>query len=203
MNVAEEQPFSLGLNLSDHDITKFWTTARNQWKKMFEDAESVRTEEFIKKTASTFKLQNQMESNAREALRFFFDTESSSNETNFFQFCALLALFGPTQTMFRKIGHFLQCPPSLKDSFAYNDVNDIREPDQNIYLNEFVFFAGTSREKIFYNMPFTSTDKQYIVDEEGNKYDSWLKIYDEVANEKVEEETATIESPPEIPIEAS
>lgn len=33
MNVADEPPFSLGINLQDSDITKFWTNARNQWKK--------------------------------------------------------------------------------------------------------------------------------------------------------------------------
>lgn len=173
-------------------------------KKLFDDAESVNTEEFIRKTASTYKLQNQMESNARDALRFFFDTENgSSNKTNFFQFCALLALFGPTQTMFRKIGHFLQCPTELKDSFSYNDVNDITEPDQNIYLNEFVFFAGSSNEKYVYNMPFSTTEEPYIVDEEGNRYDSWLKVYEEVISEKVEDETAAMNSPPAIAIEAS
>lgn len=204
MNAAEEPPFSLGLNLSESDITKFWTTARSQWKKMFDDADSVDTDDFIRRTAATFRLQNQMESNARAALQFFFDTESSSanNETNFFQFSALLALFGPTQTMFRKIGHFLQCPSCLKDSFSYTDVADIKEPDKNTCLNEFVFFAGTNNETYVYNMPFTTTDEQYIIDEEGNKYDSWLKVFEHIVSEKAEEEAATVNSPTPIPIEA-
>lgn len=205
MNAAEEPPFSLGGGMGDSDITKFWTNARNQWKKLFDDCEAVSTDEFIKKTASAFKLQNQTESNAKETLQFFFDLEASSstNQTNFFQFCALLALFGPTQTMFRKIGHFFHCPACLKDSLTYTDVIDVKDADENTYLNEFILFTGTNQEKIVYNIPFATTDEQYIVDDEGNKYDSWLKVFDFAIDQKVEEEAAAVNSPTPIPIEAS
>ena len=172
-NVCDKPPFALGGNV---DVKKFWSSTKAQWTKLFGDNDKVSTQEFIKKVSSTFKLQNQTESNARQALLFFFDPEAMS-ETKFVQFCAFLALFGPAQTIFRKIGHFLRCPEAIINEVSYFDVADVLSSDEDTYINEFVLYSGEDDEKSVYNIPTLTTNESYLIDSDGNKYNSWLEFF--------------------------
>lgn len=183
MKCSENPPFLLGGNLQETDIKKFWTQALSLWQKQFGDDFSVLTKDFIKKISSAYKLEHQMESNAREALKFFFDSENDESETTFFQFCALLSLFGPVKTMFRKIGHFLQCPKELGDSVSYVDFDDIEAPDNTISVNEFVI-TDNGKDVSIFNLPNKDTNESYLVDGEGNLFASWKEVFDKFQNKE-------------------
>ncbi|OHT04057.1 hypothetical protein TRFO_28491 [Tritrichomonas foetus] len=201
MNVNETPLFGFGGELDESEAKKFWTGARNTWKKLFDDSLSVDTDDFIWKAAASFKLQNQTESNAREALRFFFDPETI-DEVSFVQFSAFLALFGPTSTMFRKIQHFLRCPPKLKDGLVYADAIDVQEPDKETWMNEFSLTCN-EEEVFIYNNPNATTSEMYLTDEEGNKYGSWMEFFSKYEDNGEEQVANPIdEATTAIPIEA-
>ncbi|OHT04322.1 hypothetical protein TRFO_28213 [Tritrichomonas foetus] len=178
-NVSEFPPFKLGGELDPKEIEKFWIQSQYLWKKFFGDLESVPTKEFIKKTVSYFKLPNQLESNARGTLTFIFDP-ANQEETTFLQFCAFLAMFGPANTAIRKIGHWLKCPPELKDSLLYNDIPDTSYDNvEDIEMNCFSLNLEEGQtEKAVYNIPYVDTDGNYLVDQDGTFYKNWAEYFE-------------------------
>lgn len=188
-NVSEFPPFKIGGDVDSQEIGKFWTQCQTIWKKIFGELESVSTKDFLKKAAPFFKLPNQREANARDTLKFIFDPEAIEN-TNFVQFCAFLAMFGPHHTAIRKIGHWLKCPAEMKDLLLFPDIPDGSvELTDDTEMNCFTLKTGEeeesnekeegdANEKYVYNIPNIDTDGSYLVDTEGNTYKDWLEYFE-------------------------
>ena len=197
MNVADYPLFQLGGGVSKDGKDTFWRQAQAQWRALFGDAEAVDSKLFVKKAGEAMRLPKQAESNARETLAWFFDI-GTLDSVDFAQFCAFLAMFGPSETAIRKIGHFLKCPTELKDAVMYIDLEEVRDPEvdiEEIQANEFTIMIGET-EKVVYNRPDVNTDGKYLIDGDGKEYSSWLEYFEanpvepkgEVEIEAMEEE---------------
>ena len=179
MNIADYPLFQLAGGVSEDAKQTFWKQAQAQWRGLFGDAEAVDPKVFVRKAAEAMRLPKQAESNARETLAWFFDI-GTLDTVDFAQFCAFLAMFGPSETAIRKIGHFLKCPTELKDAVMYVDLEEVRDPDidiEEIQANEFTIMIGDT-EKAVYNRPDVNTDGKYLIDSDGKEYSSWMEYFE-------------------------
>ena len=171
MNIAEHPLFSIGGDIEQKSLPKFWTTAQSQWRKLFDDSETVPTGVFLKKAIKIFKLPHQTESNARETIGFFFDP-AENEEISFFQFCAFLALFGPSSTVCRKISDLIKINPDVRNMFSFVDPTDFNNEDSDNEINCFNI-PGPNEEFSVYNNPFVPFGEKYLIDQNGEQYSTW------------------------------
>ncbi|KAH0794367.1 39 kDa initiator binding protein [Histomonas meleagridis] len=174
MNITENPPFKLGGGLSSDEVSEFWKDCLSFWRHIYPNKCVVNTTHFIRKLAEKLRLPNQIESNAREALAFIFDPETQP-ETEFTQFCAFMAMFGPSSTAIRKLGQFLKCPEKLKDSLVFPDIDELMTSKFNIDLMEMNCF--TLNGKNVYNRIAVDTNGNYLVDSDGVEYGSWDEFF--------------------------
>jgi hypothetical protein len=178
MHAAKSPLFVIGGIASDK---RFWKSAKGQWLSMFDGDETVETNDFILKAAFPFRLPNQTTSNAREALKWYFDP-TLIDTVNFRQFCAFLAMFGPMGTALRKLSHFLKCPDDLGERVMFLDAQSVGSPDFDLDDAEVNGFTVTTGEKemTVYNNPLAETSEPYLVDTEGTCYGSWGEYFEEI-----------------------
>ena len=177
-NVEKHPPFALGGKLEEEKIPKFWVEAHLLWKSLFYDQEEVSNHEFLRIATPYFKLPYQTESNAREALKFIFDPQSNPS-IDFIQFCSFLAMFGPPRTAIRKIGHWLKCPPELRDELLFPDIPDDDDLSEDAEMNCFTLKSKNSdNEKTVYNIPYADTDDFYLIDMDDHLYKDWPEYFE-------------------------
>ena len=207
MNVNDgEPPFVIGGTQNPQEVAKFWKGCQVLWKETFGETESIPLKDFLKKAASLFKLPNQKESNAREALQFFFDPETYKY-IDFVQFSAFLAMFGPQKDTMRKISQWFKCPVEMKNSLIFPDIPDNSlSLDSSAEMNRFVLALGenkneegeneaeasneneseapkeneseASKEQYVYNIPFVDAEENYLIDGEGKSYKDWTDYFE-------------------------
>lgn len=178
MNINEFHMFLLTkVNKDDED--KFWKDSLVLWQKMFPNDVTVSTELLVRKLAEIIKLPNQTESNARNVLEFIFDPENNK-ETDFSQFCAFLAMFGPSSTAIRKISHILKCPDEIKDNLIFTDLPELNDPNNDIEttaINCFTLNPDSETPTNIYNNPLIDANGEYLIDDNGTKYSSWEDLF--------------------------
>jgi hypothetical protein len=148
---------------------------------MFDGAETVETDDFILKAGLVFRLPNQMTANARSGLKWYFNP-AVIDTVNFKQFCGFLAMFGPTATLLRKLGHFLKCPDELGERVMFLDAQTIAGPDldRDAEVNGFTVTVGDN-EVTVYNNPLVDTSEPYLVDADGTPYRSWTAYFEKIS----------------------
>lgn len=185
-NVDRYPPFTIGGELKEKNLSNFWETCKIQWKGICGNVDSVPTKVFLSKAPNAYKLPNQSLSNARAALKFIFDPETSET-TDFIQFCAFLAMFGPAQSAIRKIGAFLKCPENIKEQLGMPDLGTFQDPEINLEdteMNGFTFTAKDGAERTLYNIPYVEavssrepSKGNYLIDDEGTEFESWIDFF--------------------------
>ena len=175
MNISENHLFKLGGPHTDAEESQFWKDCFSFWRHLNPNETTVNTNRFIRRVAEKLRLPNQTESNAREALAFIFDAEGQP-ETEFMQFCAFMAMFGPSATAIRKVGHFLKCPDKMRDSLVFPDMAELADSSFNIEAMEMNCF--TMGKKNVYNRVAVDTSGKYLVDSDGVEYGSWEEFFE-------------------------
>ncbi|OHS97260.1 hypothetical protein TRFO_09523 [Tritrichomonas foetus] len=178
MNLSENPIFSFGGDLTDSEVKKFWNVSKVQWQKMFGDSDVVDVSEFVRKTANLCKLPKQTESNAKETLQFFFSPDEIEN-VSFSQFCAFLALFGPSDSVFRKIRDIFGLSEDIKNCFEYPEPAEFTDESIETEMNGFSVFVGTESERYVFNNPCVPYGKTYLIDETGKMFDTWNDFFTE------------------------
>lgn len=201
-NLKTSHPFKLGGPIDHQTTDNFFAQAQILWKKMFGDRVVVPINEFLKNASKTLKLPNQLESNAHQTLKFVFDPEDTKQYIDLVQFCSFLAMFGPHQTAFRKVGQLLnKSPIKVRNSILFPDIPGVfeelgPEAEMNCFTlklanNESQATTQESQEDndlYVYNLPLVNTDSDYLIDHEGTTYHNWMDFC-----EKNADNVATIE----------
>ncbi|KAH0791428.1 39 kDa initiator binding protein [Histomonas meleagridis] len=178
VHVTENPYFKLGGQTSSTVENQFWEDCSIFWKRLCPNEAVVNTVQFIRKVSELLRLPNQTESNARDAIRFIFDPEIQP-ETEFMQFCAFMAMFGPAPTAMRKIGHFLKCPQNIMNSIVFNDMSELANTNiEDMEMNCFTLSLGEGKEKNVYNRVSVDTNGKYLVDADGVEYESWEELFE-------------------------
>jgi hypothetical protein len=177
MNVVENPLFKLGGGIPEQDVREFWTGAKTQWLKIIGLTNECPSQEFVEKIAKHVKLPNQVYKNALNAVTWFF-TPSTRKTIHFLQFCGFLAMFGPSTTAMRKLGNFLKCPEEWRGAVTYIDVSlleDETKPADDVEMNSLSFRLAEGTTNV-YNLIHVATGSHYLVDSDGNEYESWEHV---------------------------
>jgi hypothetical protein len=78
----------------------------------------------------------------------------------------------------RKLGNFLKCPTEWRESVTYVDVSELesrKKPPDDLEMNSFAFRLA-SGTKIVYTLVHVETGGKYLVDSDGNEYESWQDV---------------------------
>jgi hypothetical protein len=150
---------------------------------LFGDTDKVDNSEFVRKVSGLVCLPSQSIANAKETLSWFFDPENNE-KVSFAQFCGFLAMFGPVPSAMRKLGHFLKCPPELRDALVYLDVAGIEENEEELGSEEGNLFTVEMNGKsvAIYNRIDVESSEQYLIDGEGKAYGSWVEVFEALAS---------------------
>ena len=169
--------YELNDKSDEKEVSKFWSQAKSLWNKLFGDLDSVEIHKFNKKLVELMKLPRQTESNAREAIEYFFSSDGETQEIKFISFCAFLALFSPYKTAFRKIRDVLKIPPEYIDMIEYHDPIEVVEEDHEVEMNCFEINQTTDKPIIVYNLPHVPYGKEYLIDGNGVRYKTWNEFF--------------------------
>jgi hypothetical protein len=112
----------------------------------------------------------------RQTLRWFFDRKEI-DVVKFTQFCAVIAMFGPTGTAIRKAGHFLECPKKLVDAVTLIELGNLEAELGDSPANAFKVQIDDA-DLTVYNIPYVDTSESYLIDQDGVCYASWLDFYE-------------------------
>jgi hypothetical protein len=190
LNADTNPLFRLGGNLDPEDVQFFWKRSKAEWVEMFGTEVAVPARVFVKKAAETFSLPNQDIANAREVLNTFLDIDRGQ-PVNIAAFCGLLATFGPSASLMRKLKQYLECPEEARAAIQWIDMGSAKDLALVEAEEGNSFEADTvNGSKIVYNLVTIDADGRYLLDSDGKRYSSWTDFCTENPPATEEEEEA-------------
>lgn len=177
------QPIQLG-KVTQIIYNTFMNTSKQIWEELGNmNFDPVDSTTFIQKAAARFKQIEQPLDNAIDVLKAIITPDQNQTLITFKQFCSFLAMFGPEGSIMLKIASLLLCSNSTGQWLCFNKMDplyiqmkfygqfDENEPNC-LNLNH----VGISKTRVW-NLPLTSANEPYIIDEGNNAYESWDQYF--------------------------
>jgi hypothetical protein len=166
-------PFALGGGIGPEDVTNFWKQAKAQWIELFGPTVSVGADRFVRTAAEAWR--GDFDTAAARTLLYRTFEPEPGEQVNVVEYSGFLAQFGPISELMRKLDHYWRCPAEAREALQPLDLssviawNDPLTEDGNSF--EIETANGT---KIVYNLITVEPNGQYLVDDSGTRYSSWI-----------------------------
>lgn len=176
-------PIQLG-KVNQIVYSTFINNSRQIWEELGNiNFDPVETTSFIQKAASRFRQVEQPLDNAIDVLKAIIAPDPNQTFITFKQFCSFLAMFGPEGSIMLKIASLLLCSNNSGQWLCFNQMDPL--------LNQMKFYGqfdenepnclnlnhvGVSKTRVW-NLPLTSANEPYIIDEKNTTYDSWDQYF--------------------------
>jgi hypothetical protein len=174
--IDEKPLFKLGGGIEPEDVTAFWKQAKTHWSDLFGGATAVPSEQFVRKIAAAFAGDFEPAA-ARSLLRKTFQPEPGE-EVTIAEYAGFLAEFGPVTTLLRKVNSYWQCSEEARSALQPLDFASIgdRGSTADEEGNSFEIETTGGKVKIVYNLVTVESDGNYLVDDDGRRYGSWVEF---------------------------
>jgi hypothetical protein len=166
-------PFKLGGGLEAEDVTNFWQQAKAQWIELFGSTVEVGADRFVRTVADVWSGDFDTAA-ARTLLHRTFEPEPGEH-VSIVEYSGFLAQFGPPSTLMRKLDHYWRCPNEARAALQPLDFSSVDSGTETVNEEGNSFEIETTRgAKIVYNLVTVESDGQYLVDDSGMRYASWI-----------------------------
>lgn len=191
------RPFSLGA-ISNLENDRFMDEARRAWQELVPNRSptvSVNASYLLDRAAKMFRFnsnqdEEQSEENARAVMgALLVSRKPEDTELSFADFARFLAMFGPKETVMLKILSLLSLGQSGDDVESRTWLNfDRHTPDEELGLpcarfsepmpNCLVIRQRDGSVRSAYNNPLVQESGEYVIDDSGHTYSSWVDYFD-------------------------
>lgn len=169
-------PFSLG-HMTQQQTERFFMDCQELWQELMQVSPTspIDSEIVIRQSAARFKADGQEDGNARDVIQAIIMPGGHQPKLGFADFCRLLAMFGPPETLMLKIQSLLQVANNSGKWLSFDPNN--RDPSQSASFdpnmpNCLVIRQISHPIERVCNDPLLTSDDRYVVDDMG-RYDSW------------------------------
>lgn len=187
-------PFQLG-HLTQQQTEQFLREAQLLWESIMDVSTStfVDTGVLIERTAQRFRYGQQPPNNAMEVIRAILTPTHTPRHLQFADFCRLLAMFGPSETLMLKIWSLLTYSNNTGKWLTFDTSPDVaqRIPYAAFDLkmpNCLVLHKRDKRIERVYNDPTVASEdlrSGYVIDENDNRYCTWHDYFSQQPIEPV------------------
>ena len=179
-------PMTFALGMSSPETCEIFTNlVRHTWHEIVPDIPPdapCPAERLVEACARHFKLSEQPLKNAEDVMKAIL-LPSDQAMLTFAQFGKIMAMFGPQKTMMQKIRSLLTCSNSSGQWLAFERSDPSSSPSgiagtfDDHEPNCLVIRQMKGPPIRVWNMPLVDTSEPYVVDEHGERYESWDEYF--------------------------
>ena len=174
-------PFRLG-KLTAQQSDQFFMECQRLWQDLMQVSPTslVDSEYFVRQTAARFKHKEQPDENAQDVIKAIMMPLDQQPKLGYADFCRLLAMFGPAETLMLKIQSLLKCANETGKWLRFEQNVDHTPPYASFNAdmpNCLVVQHENNTIDQVYNDPNVTSNEKYVIDENMGRYDMWSDYF--------------------------